>query len=447
MEILFYPHFERSILGTAILSKDAAYRVMQGMKVDHFSDRKSRQLFEYMHAIYKTGSSITITSLKTTIENDGKLAELAELLASVPYEGSLPDLEFNIEQVKDSYNKSKIAHLVKLLSKDLQSKSMNEILQYCFDAINETNDRITYSVGDLLDDFEDGHSYSEILTNRIRNFQLGIKIRGYRTGIPILDHAISGLVRGSYNVIAGTPGAGKTTLAAQIIHNLIKSGKKVGIITLEMSNSEIFDKIQSIEHNIPYSKIANGDLSEIEKQNLLAFSQYLKQSNTFFMEDVEMSGVANVTARIKRLVEIYNIDVLCIDYIGLIGLDSGNATVSDKIKEISTTIRLLLKKYRIPGLILAQLVKSADGQEPQLGHIRDSGGIAQDAHTAIFAHALSSDNPEDQRRNIYIRKNRFGHMGTIPMKFNGISFVSESHYNQETIRRKQQSIDEFNRYT
>lgn len=447
MDIKYYPDLERSVLGTSLICKNSAYRIMQALKEDHFNDHKNRIMFSLMSQIYKSGAEITTQSIRVLLEKDGKLAEYAELLATMPYEGSKTDLEFNIGQIKDSYHKTKIAHMIKILSQDLQNQKMHEILQYCFDAINETTDKVTYSVSDLLHDFDEGSTYEQVLDQRIKNYKSGKTIRGYSTGIDVLDHAISGLVKGSYNIIAGTPGSGKTTLAAQMIHKLIKSKKRVGVITLEMSNSEIFDKLQSIEHDIPYGKIANGHINEIEKTQLVNFSRYLKQSNTLFMEDIEITGVSSVTARIKRLVEIYDIDVLCIDYIGLIGLAPGNATISDKIKEISQTIRLLLKKYRIPGIILSQLVKSAGDGEPQLGHIRDSGGIAQDAHTAIFVHNVAADNAEDERRTLFIRKNRYGKLGGIPMIFNGVKFCSPYEFNTETIKMKEEKINEYNRYT
>ena len=50
-----------------------------------------------------------------------------------------------------------------------------------------------------------------------------VSIRRLATGVPGLDNLLGGgLPEFSFNLIAGTPGSGKTTLAHQIMFSLVK---------------------------------------------------------------------------------------------------------------------------------------------------------------------------------------------------------------------------------
>lgn len=66
-------------------------------------------------------------------------------------------------------------------------------------------------------------------------------------------------------VCAARPGMGKTALALNIMENLvIKYKKPVGFFSLEMSNSEIMDRLLSSHSHIPLNKIRTGCLDDFE---------------------------------------------------------------------------------------------------------------------------------------------------------------------------------------
>lgn len=68
-----------------------------------------------------------------------------------------------------------------------------------------------------------------------------------KTGIGELDRVLGGgLVQGSYLVLAGEPGAGKTTLASEICMKLSKEGAKVGYVSGEESEAQARMRFQRL---------------------------------------------------------------------------------------------------------------------------------------------------------------------------------------------------------
>src|SRR5664279_1281341 len=60
-----------------------------------------------------------------------------------------------------------------------------------------------------------------------------ISIRRLKTGVPGLDHLLGGgLPEFSFNLIAGTPGSGKTTLAHQIMFSLANPDNRALFFTV-----------------------------------------------------------------------------------------------------------------------------------------------------------------------------------------------------------------------
>ena len=61
------------------------------------------------------------------------------------------------------------------------------------------------------------------------------------TGFRSVDGVLSGLQQTDFVVIAARPAMGKTAFAINIAQNIARRGKSVGIISLEMSKSNLLN--------------------------------------------------------------------------------------------------------------------------------------------------------------------------------------------------------------
>jgi replicative DNA helicase len=106
--------------------------------------------------------------------------------------------------------------------------------------------------------------------------------------------------------------------------------------------------------------------------------------------------------------------LLVVDYVGLIRTTDPKRPRWEQIGEISRGLKCLAKELQAPVLALAQLNREADGNEPRLSHLRDSGSIEQDADAVLFLHR--DDTQKDQAKLI-IAKHRHSPTGKINLNW------------------------------
>ena len=74
----------------------------------------------------------------------------------------------------------------------------------------------------------------------------------------------------------------------------------------------------------------------------------------------------------------------------------------------------MARNLRLPVVALAQLNREADGEEPRLKHLRESGSIEQDADIVLFLHQQDIRN-KPERVRLTIAKHRSGEVGAIDL--------------------------------
>jgi len=83
-----------------------------------------------------------------------------------------------------------------------------------------------------------------------------------------------------------------------------------------------------------------------------------------------------------------------------------------------------VKDLEVPVLLCSQLNREVESEkrEPELRDLRESGRIEQDSHSVTMLQATRED-----RRNViaYIRKQRNGPLGEIPLRLNVEKLVFE----------------------
>src|SRR5438128_2112497 len=85
------------------------------------------------------------------------------------------------------------------------------------------------------------------------------------TGLSDLDNFLGGLYPSDLVIVAGRPGAGKTSLAASIAFHVARSGPigdPVAFFSLEISSEQLATRIISGQTEIPSSKISRGEITE-----------------------------------------------------------------------------------------------------------------------------------------------------------------------------------------
>ncbi|MCY1340615.1 Replicative DNA helicase [compost metagenome] len=273
-------------------------------------------------------------------------------------------------------------------------------------------------VGDLLE------GYLDVLQERHDRTIRGDKFDGLGTGIPDLDKFTQGLKPGQMIVLAGRPAMGKTTLAMNIVADVaIKQGKPALVISLEMTKTQLLDRLLAAIGGIPLPAIKDGSCSHEYSTELASAALKLRDS-PIAVTDVPVMTMPRIRAIARRQKhKMGGLGAIAIDYLGLVEGD-GKGRVDD-VTTMSRQVKLLAREMGCPVILLCQLNRGCESRpdkRPVLSDLRESGAIEQDADIVMFVYRDEVYFPNSERKGIgevLIRKNRDGEIGTVFTAFQG----------------------------
>ena len=235
------------------------------------------------------------------------------------------------------------------------------------------------------------------------------------SGFGMLDKYITGLNKSDFILIGARPAMGKTSFALNLATNITMLAKKKCIFfSLEMTKEQLAERLLSARAGIPSQKLRTGELTDDE---------WVRLGNAAGdFEDAELSNP-------KR--GALNVDVVLIDYLGLIQSATRKENRVQEVSEITRNLKMMAKDLNIPVICCAQLSRGTEGRgkshKPQLSDLRESGSIEQDADIVMFLYReeyykneLSDDKQEDideSSTELIVAKNRHGATGSIEMTF------------------------------
>lgn len=272
---------------------------------------------------------------------------------------------------------------------------------------------------------------------------------GIPTGYTQLDSYTGGLKPGEMFVLAARPSIGKTSLALNIIRNLVlptrsPHPRKVVFFSLEMTEGQIARRLLCTEAGISESVFWNKTFQSSDLTKLTGAVSAFQRAK-LFIDPTGGITIAELRAKARRLKMKENIDAIVIDYLQLMHADGRTDNRQQEVGEISGGIKALAKDLNVPILVLAQLNREVDkssgvtGLRPKLAHLRESGTIEQDADIVTFLHRnrdeakeINSPNQSVEAEWI-VEKNRNGRTGVIKLNFfpTRMEFLPAAPYNEE----------------
>lgn len=221
----------------------------------------------------------------------------------------------------------------------------------------------------------------------------GRKAMGLDFGLSDLDKIIKGLRPGNLAIIAGRPGTGKTVLGVNLaVQNATRKGKQALIFSLEMSASELAKRALAAESGISQGLLESGEALKHEDMtaSMTAAVARLGESGVRICDKGGLT-LSRILAISRFQHRADPLDLIVIDYLGLINPDPGNKhqNRNQELGAISRSLKALAKELGIPVVALAQLnrgIESRTEAKPRMSDLRDSGEIEQDADVIIMAH-------------------------------------------------------------
>ena len=220
---------------------------------------------------------------------------------------------------------------------------------------------------------------------------------------------------------------GKTTLALNLIKNpAVMYGETVAFFSLEMSLSQVTDKLMSAETGIPIYNIQHGRVNE-KDWDVMNNMNKLINSNILVDDQAGISIFELKTKARKLKNDNPGLKLIIIDYLQLITMGKEKKNNREQeISFISSSLKGIAKDLDLAIIALSQLsraVESRPDKIPQLSDLRDSGSIEQDADMVMFLYRpeyykiLKDEEGNDLtgKARLMIEKHRKGTLGTVDL--------------------------------
>ncbi|MCF0241830.1 MAG: replicative DNA helicase, partial [Treponema sp.] len=139
-----------------------------------------------------------------------------------------------------------------------------------------------------------------------------------------------------------------------------------------------------------------------------------------YIVDTPNMRLLDLRAMARRMRVNQKVEIIFIDYIGLITTDNPNAQVWEQISEVSKSLKALARELEIPIVCLCQVSREAEGNEPNLAQLRGSGSVEQDADVVMFLHRdrkIMEEKNAVQEAKLIVAKQRNGMTGELPLMF------------------------------
>lgn len=411
---------ERSVLGAMLQDGNAVLQAVENLTAEDFYQPVYREIFDCMIKLYRDQSAVDLITVEAelsrrgTLEGVGGMAALMELASYVP---TTANVKAYIGIVSE---KSTLRRLI---------AASQSITQECFSQQNPLAETLAHaekSVFDIVMRRSGGDSLlpvKDVLYNTYASIEEHARnkgaINGVPTGFTALDNMLTGLHGGELILIGARPSMGKTSLAVNIAsHAALTAGKSTAVFSLEMPREQIVQRMLCSDAKVDMQKVRQGTLTG---DDWLRLAKALgPMSNApMYIDDTAGITPSQLRSRCRRLMMDKGLDLIIVDYLGLMRVDGRVENRQLEVAEISRQLKAIAKELNVPLIACAQLSRAAatrDNKRPVLSDLRDSGSIEQDADVVMFIHREGYYNPDTEDKNIgeiIIAKQRNGPLGTV----------------------------------
>jgi replicative DNA helicase len=311
----------------------------------------------------------------------------------------------HLEELQTEYLNDSLKDILRSAAGEVQGGEGTKALDELITKTSELK-KNTSAIRDIdATDLESAIAYYENVQKQKENGQLGIK-----TNLPGFDNYLpSGIMPGQLGVFLAYPGIGKSWMALYFAVQAWKQGKSPLVISLEMSETEVRNRVFAImgEGVWSHRKLSNG---EVELDMLKSWHKNKVEGRPEFHIISNDNGGEVTPSVIRGKIDQYKPDFVIVDYLQLMSPNQKSDNETVRMKNLSRELKLMAISEEVPIIAISSAtpddVKDLSSA-PTLGQTAWSRQIAYDADWVMaLGRATNSDIIE-----CVFRKNRNGFMG------------------------------------
>jgi replicative DNA helicase len=311
----------------------------------------------------------------------------------------------HLEELQSEYLNDSLKDILRSAATEVQGGQGVQALE---DLITKTSTlkKNTSSIRDIdATDIDSAIAYFENVKE-----QQALGQRGIKTGLPGFDNYLpSGIMPGQLGVFLAYPGIGKSWMALYFAVQAWKQGKTPLIISLEMSETEVRNRVFTImgEGLWSHRKLSNG---EIELDMMKKWHADRIDGRPPFHIISNDSGGEVTPSVIRGKLDQYKPDFVVVDYLQLMSPNQKADNETVKMKNLSRELKLMAISEEVPIIAISSATPDDVKDMSTVPTLAQTAWSRQIAYDADWVMALGRASNSDIIECAF-RKNRNGFMG------------------------------------
>lgn len=424
MEERIPPHSteaEKSVLGAALLSKDALFDVVEVVKPQDFYDKNHTEIFEAMLDLNRKNVPVDALTVAEELKKRGSLDMVGGRAYVASLSSGTPTTSNALEYGKIVAEKASVRRLI---------DTADDIVVKGYEGGMDANQMLDYAESGIFEisQLRQKGQYAHIRDVLISNIEIIDKasqmeggLTGITTGFKYLDTMTSGLQKSDLIILAARPAMGKTAFALSLALNAAVKGRaSVMMFSLEMSKEQLGQRLLSMESKVDMQSLKTGRLERRDWDDINIAMDVLSGAN-IHIDDTAGITIMEMKSKCRRLKAEEGLDLVVIDYLQLMTTEGKSDSRTQEISVISRNLKLLARELDCPVIVLSQLSRAPETRtdhRPMLSDLRESGSIEQDADIVIFLYRdeyYNEDTESPGECEVIVAKHRSGPTGTVKL--------------------------------
>ncbi len=414
---------EQACLGAVLIDPESVASVLRFLRPEDFYVNANREVFSGVISLYEKGQKadlITLTDelrLLGGLDRAGGPGYIANLTSVTPSSANVEYYARIVQEASIRRNLLRLSADIGARAHDDSTESavvLDEAQAKIFE-ICQNRQAVSYK------------SVKELLPDTIKTIEKLFKNKsaftGVPSGLPDLDSMTSGFQDSELAIIGARPSVGKTALAMTMAANIaIREHIGCAFFSLEMADMAIMQRLIASEARISSEKIRSGLIKPSDFNALMEAAGRIYEA-PLYLVDMPNIKLLDLRTMARRLKAEKDVKIIFVDYLTLITHENSELPRWEQIASISRSLKALARELRIPIVALSQLKREAEGKQPTLADLRESGSIEQDADLILFLHRERESNKTREERSeiveteLIIAKQRNGPVGKVEVAF------------------------------
>jgi replicative DNA helicase len=417
---------EESVLGAMMLSPAAIAAVSEVLSSDgrEFYRESHAKVYRAALALYVKGEPVDAITLadeldeRSELEDAGGKVRVHELAALVPASGNAGHYARIVRESATLRGLIRAGGEIARLGWERPGEApelLDQAEQILFD-LSQQRARGEFShIEELLKE-----SFERITAL----YESGADVTGVPSGFRDIDRITSGFQEGNLVIVAARPSMGKSALALCMAANLaVRRNTPVALFTLEMSKSEVTQRLMCSEAKVESQRLRTGKLAADDWPRLTAACDKLAKA-PIYVDDTGSITMMEIRSKARRLKSRHpDLGLILVDYLQLMTSGTTAENRVQEVSQISRSLKVLARDINVPIIALSQLSRAVEqrhDKRPILSDLRESGSLEQDSDIVMFIYRdeyYSEESDQQGLAEVHVAKHRNGPTDTVKLSF------------------------------